>query len=137
LGKHKQRLFESSQTQECNRAFVLTPVGVHVQVRQVDMIDGTRYFVDELINSSSATLKLGFLPALNILTPGSVGTTARDGSGVNIVRQFERVIRKRFTRVKSYWVGKEALAMLRSGARLTVGEKATPEYDLVAEKTDA
>jgi hypothetical protein len=39
-------------------------------------------------------------------------------------------IKKHFTRVRSYWVGPEALAAFRAGRRLTAAIQCPPEYDL-------
>jgi hypothetical protein len=39
-------------------------------------------------------------------------------------------IRESFKKVNGYWVGPEALARLRSGARLTIAEQSPSKFDL-------
>lgn len=111
---------------------LVTPSELGVEAKRIDAAEGVRFAVDELLNPHSATLKLGSSPSPSILTPGSIGTTASDGSGVKIVRAFEKELKRRFVRLKAYWVGPEAYRMFSAGARLTLSEQSPPQFDLVA-----
>jgi hypothetical protein len=117
-------------------AFLVTPSEVPVHIRRIDGAHGTSFAIDELDNPSSATLGLGLRPAPHILTPGYVGTTAKQGAGTKIVRRYQKELARQFVRIRSYWVGPQALAMLKSGARLTLSEQTPPEFDLLREEPD-
>ncbi|WP_158264838.1 hypothetical protein [Blastopirellula marina] len=41
-----------------------------------------------------------------------------------------KVLKREFTKIKSYYVGNEAAVLLDSGARLTINAAASTEYDL-------
>jgi hypothetical protein len=114
-------------------SYLISLVDAGPQIRRIETTSGVRFAVDELINPASATLQLGFKPSASVLTPGTVGCTAASGSGPKIVRCFEKALVARFKRVRAYWVGPEAVAMLNSGARLTPSAQSPREYDLVAE----
>jgi hypothetical protein len=46
------------------------------------------------------------------------------------MKRFYTAIRKRFTKVRAFWVGPEALALLHAGKRLTAATQCPPEFDL-------
>jgi hypothetical protein len=123
-------------TREPHVAYLLNRSEAAVSVRRLETMQGARFFVDELLNPESATLALGHRPSVSVLTPGSIGTTSKAGEGVQIVWEFRKAMANYFTKVRAYWVGPEALALLRSGARLTLSEQSAPSFDL-AEKHDA
>jgi hypothetical protein len=46
------------------------------------------------------------------------------------MKLFASAFRKRFSKVKGFWVGKDALALLERGARLTMAVSSPSEFDL-------
>jgi hypothetical protein len=117
--------------------YLLTRANAAVAARRVETAQGTRFFVDELLNPESASLVLGYRPSTSLLTPGSIGTTSAQGEGVQIVREFRKAMTKHFTKVRAYWVGAEALALRRAGGRLGLSEQSPPEFDLLLGEHDA
>ena len=92
---------------------------------------GTLYAVDELANPNGISLIPGLSATPSLLLPGLIGCTASAGPGASLVRAYKSAVGKHFTKVKSYWVGPQALKLLRSGARLTATAAASSEFDLV------
>jgi hypothetical protein len=91
---------------------------------------GVKYAVDQLANPASAVLKPGLQESQSVLIAGSFGTTHSDKTSSLLARAFITQMKTRFRRVKSYWIGEEALAKLAKGARLTINVNAAAEYDL-------
>lgn len=69
------------------------------------------------------------------LLPGSIKTMHSTKFSQSIMREFQSILKKhQFQKVQSWWLGKEALEMLKSGKRLTVtAVQSPPEYDLTVE----
>ena len=60
---------------------------------------------------------------------GTFGTTHSDDTSSALVRAFTAHMKASFRRVKSYWIGTEAMKRLTKGARLTINVNAPAEYD--------
>ena len=100
-------------------------------MREVRQANGAiRYGVDQLTNPKSVVVRPGRLVDERILLAGQIGTVSEDPASSRLFSVFSKSIRGNFTKVKSYWVGTEALEMLDSGGRLASSRKAAPEYDL-------
>lgn len=91
---------------------------------------GPRFSIDQLNNSQSVVLRPGRMVSESILEAGQIGTVSRDPSSINLFSALRRVVNRQFVKVKSYWVGPEALRLLDAGARLATKAHASPEYDL-------
>lgn len=105
--------------------------GSTVSTREVPQRKGgTRYGVDQVCNPRSVVLRPGRLVDERTLLAGQIGTASADPASVGLFSAFSGVVRKQFVKVKSYWVGPEALRILDAGGRLTSTPKAPPEYDL-------
>jgi hypothetical protein len=105
--------------------------GEAVHVREVAQNKRSpRYGVDQLSNPRSVVVRPGRLIDERILLAGQIGTTSGDPASVRLFSAFSKAVRKHFVKVKSYWVGPEAVQLLDSGGRLTATLKAPPEYDL-------
>lgn len=99
--------------------------------REVQQNDGSKkYAVDQLLNPDSIVFQHGGFYSAGILLPGRIATVSDTPAAMKIQRAFSATLTKSFTRVKAYWVGPEALAMLQAGARLTVGAESSSEFDL-------
>lgn len=67
----------------------------------------------------------------DILLNGLIDTWSDHKTAQRLMRQFTAAIKKNFTvKIGMYWVGPQAYALLRQGMRLTINEKAAPEFDL-------
>jgi hypothetical protein len=115
-----------------NFTYLVTPKDVSVRRREVRQVrGGIRYAVDELENPRSISLDHGGFFAEDFLIRGRVGTVSNDRSANRLFAAFRAAVAKEFLKVKSFWVGAEALGMLRSGAQLKISAGASDESDLV------
>lgn len=80
-------------------------------------------------NPTAITLYLGLHQA-DILTPGSLATLGKSEEAVSLYKTLAKQLKKQCRRVHSYWVGPEALSLLRSGFRLAHNRTASSVYDL-------
>lgn len=102
-----------------------------IQVRVVSQRNGNQKFaIDQFMNPKTIALRAGGLIEDHCLIAGQVGTTNDDQISLGLYKWFSTEMRKRFSKIKSYYVGAEALRLLDSGVRLTHNPKAPPLYDL-------
>ena len=66
----------------------------------------------------------------DVLLYGKIGTVSSSRFSSELYRFFSKLIKKRFKKVRAYWVGPEAYMLARSGIRLTMGGNCPREYDL-------
>jgi hypothetical protein len=92
---------------------------------------GLRYVIDQVKNPQSIVLDTGKTnKQVNMMLPGAVGTTSEDPASLELFKVFSRTIRKNWEKIKSYYVGPEAVAVLDSGGRLAIGINSPEIYDL-------
>lgn len=93
---------------------------------------GTKYAVDQALNLDSVTLTMGgqYLKKENILVAGKVGTISDTLFSLDYFKKFTSQLRK-FKKIGSFYVGKEAEEKLRNGWRLVTDDGRPKEYDLV------
>jgi hypothetical protein len=91
---------------------------------------GIRYAIDQRINPQSVIFSGGGVYEDSCVIDGNVGTCNDDPVSNEIVNLFAREIRRQFTRIKSFFVGREAEQLLDSGYRLTIGVNSSREIDL-------
>jgi hypothetical protein len=86
-------------------------------------------------NPRTITILHGGFFAEDVLLYGRVGTVSDDSVAVQLYRGFSSALKKRFQRIRAYWVGPRAAELLASGCRLTIGADSPREFDLVRETT--
>ncbi|HEV8201511.1 MAG TPA: hypothetical protein VGS03_15960 [Candidatus Polarisedimenticolia bacterium] len=91
---------------------------------------GTWEVLDQSTMPASVMLSAGGVFKWNILIAGAVLTISDEEWSKRLYGLIGKAFRKHFEKIKMYWVGKEAAAMLRNGARLTFRAASPPEYDL-------
>jgi hypothetical protein len=102
-----------------------------VALRQIPQRDGpTNYVVDQLINPDSVIITAGGVRTPGVLLHGRVATASDSPQSQELMKLFASAFRKRFRKVKAFWVGKHALAQLESGTRLTIAVSSPSEFDL-------
>ena len=94
---------------------------------------GNKYAIDQLMNTKSVIIKLGGVFKDSVLIGGKIGTISEEIFSLNTFSSFAKIIRKRFTKVGTFYVGKEALKKLREGWRLTTNIRSPSGYDLMEE----
>ncbi|UCV03336.1 hypothetical protein [Dechloromonas denitrificans] len=115
---------ESYLVSERKTAFVVLPL--------VGSSGIARYCVDQLNNPDSVTFTpAGLWDNGNILLHGRVGTASNSVQSLALIKLFSSVIKKKFRKVKAFYVGPKAFGLLESGKRLTIAEQSPREFDLV------
>lgn len=92
---------------------------------------GKKYAVDQLDNRDSVSLQIGGMIDDDRLVAGQIGTATNEPSSAEIFSLFARAIEDQFVKIKSYYVGPEAMRLLDRGIRLTPTSKSPKDYDLV------
>lgn len=111
--------------------YLVVDRGIVVSLRPVSQrAGGQMYAVDQVDNPDTIVLHVGGVLADQHLIAGQIGTVGNSKQSDEIHSLFVRLIRKRFEKVKAFYVGPEAAAMLDSGARLSATPKSPKEYDL-------
>jgi hypothetical protein len=97
---------------------------------------GTKYAVDQVENPQTIVIHCGGLTGERLVA-GQVGTASDSDESKELFELFSKLIRARFERIKSYYVGPDAAKLLDSGTRLTPTAKSPETYDLARECRDA
>lgn len=112
--------------------YLVVDRGALVNLRAVPQrAGGQMYAVDQVSNPHTIALQTGGMSADRQLVAGQMGTVGNTTQSDELFVIYSMVIRKRYEKVKSYYVGPEAAVMLDSGARLSVTRKSPKAYDLV------
>jgi len=91
---------------------------------------GVKYALDLHLNPRAVGLFTGELIGTEILLPGQFGTLKGTSQAIGLFDAISAVTRKTFTKVKSYYLGSQAVRLLDSGCRLAASVKGDPLYDL-------
>lgn len=104
------------------------PVNLRVVVQREG---GQKYAVDQIENPHAIALQTGGRLADQQLIAGQLGTVGNNKRSDELHSLFAGVMKKRYEKIKSYYVGPEAVAMLDSGVRLSATRRSPPTFDLV------
>jgi len=66
----------------------------------------------------------------SVLLYGNVATASKSPGAIRLQRAFETAIKKNFERIKNFYVGSHAKALLDLGVRLTIGAESPKASDL-------
>jgi hypothetical protein len=112
-------------------SYLAIPYEKNINVRDIPQkIGGIKYAVDQKINNESVFIKLGGIYNENILVAGVISTISEDEYSLKLFKLFSDKIKKRFSKIGSFFVGNNAKIRLESGCRLVTNEKSPSEYDL-------
>lgn len=112
--------------------YLIVDRGAPVNLREVPQrAGGLKYAVDQVDNAHSVVLQTGGKYTAQHLIAGQAGTVGGNKQSDDLYAVIAKDIRKRFEKVKSYYVGPEAASMLDGGLRLSATPNAPPTYDLV------
>lgn len=92
---------------------------------------GQKYAVDQMENPQTVAVQCGGMLDEHRLIAGQIGTVAVGKQAEEIYELFAKAIRRKFEKIKSYYVGPEAVLLLDKGVRLTPTTKSPETYDLV------
>ena len=114
-------------------SFLITERQVPVKVRPIKTTAGTeRYCVDQLFNPDSITLTPAGVWSQDVLLYGRVATVSQSAISQALMKRFNSAFRAKFSKVKAFWVGRNARAFLNDGKRLTISVQSPHEFDLTA-----
>src|SRR5262249_1559815 len=109
-----------------------TEPAVPVVAREIRLTDGSiRFCVDQLSNPDSVTFISGGIWSDDIVLHGRVATASDTEASQQLMKRFAAVFRKKFSKIKAFWVGPRAMALLDAGRRLTISVQSPREFDLV------
>ncbi len=112
-------------------AYLVAGRGIPIEVRPVPQRrGGVKYAVDQLANPKTIAFRTGGVFGKTCLIAGDMGTASDDPSSLELFRLFSKQPRHRFTKIKSFYVGREAGELFDKGWRLTANAKAPSLYDL-------
>jgi hypothetical protein len=98
---------------------------------------GIRFAVDQNLIPDSLYFQSGGMCSNTIIVPGRIGIVHQTAISKGLFEIFARFMVKNFSKVKSYYVGREAYALWRNGMRLGLGLKASTDIDLREEPAQA
>jgi hypothetical protein len=98
---------------------------------------GVRYAFDQLNNPDSIEMTPGSWHPSEALLHGRISTCSDTSESRELFAHFKRAIGKHFRKINAFWVGPEAEAAWKQGARLTIGLSSPREYDLRELTSDA
>lgn len=107
-----------------------------VAPRRIVSNDGTVWYaIDQMINPDTVEVSPGGLWNDDVVISGRI-TTVSDTTYANVLmRAYRNAVRKHFVRVRAYWVGPKARALLAAGKRLTMAVQSPQEYDLAPDRS--
>ena len=112
-------------------SYIVTESTATIVLRELSPYLGKeRWAVDQLENPNSTVLRHGGFYGEHLLLRGEVRTAYKSPVATRLQRAFDTAIRNAFVKVKAFYVGKQAEALLDAGYRLTAAKKSPPEYDL-------
>lgn len=93
---------------------------------------GIKYAVDGNINKDNIEFKpCGIYTGKeNIIVAGRIATISETAFSQQLYKEFATKIKKNFSKIEEFYVGKEAEQKLRSGWRLVTNEKLAAGFDL-------
>jgi|GEM_PF-980853 len=93
-------------------------------------IGADRFIIDQLLNPDTITFTAGGLWNNDILLHGSIGTASQSKSSLILMKTFHDVLKKQFIKVRAFYVGPQALVLLKNGKRLTISAQSPQKFDL-------
>lgn len=102
-----------------------------VNLRHLQGINGEqRVLVDQLVNPDSVEFTPGGIWNEDVVLHGRIATASDSEISKALMKRFQTAIKKTFSKVKAFYVGPKALALLESGKRLTISAQSPREFDL-------
>jgi hypothetical protein len=112
-------------------SYLAIPCENDVKIRDIPQKSGgIKYAIDQKINNESVLIKLGGIYNENILVAGVISTICSDEYSLKLFKLISGKIKKRFSKIGSFFVGERAKIRLESGCRLVTNDKSPTEYDL-------
>lgn len=125
---------EASDSSVRSAAYIVTRRDLPLAVREIEPVTGGfQYVLDQLTNDDTIVVTPGGRWSADVVLSGSIVTASNTSSANGLMNIFRRRVIKHFNRVKAFWVGPKAGAVLDAGGRLTAATQMPREYDLIRE----
>jgi hypothetical protein len=119
----------ANQSIACS-TYLVTEREAPIDLRHLQAIDGERICVDQLVNPDSVTFTPAGIWNEDVVIHGRVATVSDTPIAQALMKRFYNPIRKTFTKLRAFYVGPNALTLLKSGKRFTGALQSPPEFDL-------
>lgn len=106
--------------------YLMCRKGAVVRSRSV----GDRHLFDQLLNPETVTFTSGGIWDGEILLNGRFATASAHTVSAELMKRIGAAVRKRFEKIKAFYVGPEAVQMLDSGKRLAIAAQSPRTFDL-------
>jgi hypothetical protein len=114
------------------RSFLVTDSLIDIDVRPISLVDGSRrYCIDQLCNPDAITFTPSGRFGRDLVLNGRLGTVSDSPIARILMKRFASAVRRNFTKVKAFWVGPNAMAVLDAGGRLTLSTQTPRDFDLM------
>jgi hypothetical protein len=105
-----------------------------IKARPILRNDGSKRFaIDQMLNHDTITLTPAGQWNDNILLHGRVATVSETAPARALMNLFRKAIHTRFTKIKAFYLGPEALQLFRAGEHLTSSDQSPREFYLKAD----
>jgi hypothetical protein len=111
-------------------AFLVSERETPIHLRFVQEGNGDRVCVDQLANPDSVEFKPGGIWNGDVVLHGRVATASESQMSQALMKRFQAAVKKAFSKLKAFYVGPKALALLEIGKRLTISAQLPREFDL-------
>lgn len=89
-----------------------------------------RICIDQLLNHDTMEFTPAGLWNESLILAGRIATAWDTEHSRALMKRFQAAIKRSFTKVRAYYVGPNAMALWKNGARLTIGVNSSYEFDL-------
>lgn len=112
-------------------SYLVFEKGLSITVRSIPQRSGgIKFAVDPMENIHTMVLHTGGLNDHGRIIAGDISVATGSQAGEGIYSLFAKEIRRKFEKIRSYYVGPEALKLFDNGVRLTPTAKSPEAYDL-------
>ncbi len=120
------------------KSYLLISPDVKPKTRQVKKRKGgVNYFLDQISHPESVFFSPGgVFGEFECIIAGQIGTISDDEWSTELYKVLFAEFKKRFKKIKSYYVGRIAVKKLGDGVRLTSNIKTPLKYDLQLQEKD-
>ncbi len=145
-----QGMFDEALTEQCHSAASIPNLGIAAfghrdaektylvidrtalaTFREVPQRRGqSRYSLDLMTNPTGFSFRPSGMFTGQFVIDGYIGTATGNPVSSELCKALAREIRKRFTKIRDYYVGPEALRLMEGGWRLTFSTQTPKEFDL-------
>ena len=121
-----------------NLSYLLSHQGIKVRAREIPQKSGRVLFgIDQMLNEDTLVFRPAGRYGNDVILCGMVGTVSQSVISKSLYNQTKKQFRKYLKNDGNIFIGTEALYILKSGARLTIGASSPQEFDLKSESFNA